>query len=264
MDMRWRQPWVGKASTVRRRLVSGRQHSGFKRCNRLRTFYTGRVPLDEINLLFEDEHLLVLDKPSGLLCVPGRGPDKQDCLSARVQRRWPEALVVHRLDMATSGLVLMARNPQVQRALGDAFAARQIWKRYEAVVDGLADQAHWQSIDAPLMADWPRRPLQKVDAAGKPSLTRWRTLAAHATANGTCQSTHLLLEPQTGRSHQLRVHLAHIGHPILGDTLYGDARVQAMAPRLMLHATVLQLRHPVTAQALRVSSPAPFGFFLRE
>lgn len=213
---------------------------------------------DDLTLLHEDAHLLVLDKPAGLLCVPGRGPDKQDCLSARVQRRWPEALVVHRLDMATSGLVLMARDLPTQRALGDAFATRQIWKRYEAVVDGCADQAHWQTIDAPLMADWPRRPLQKVDAAGKPSLTRWRTLALLPGSAGRGPSSHLLLEPQTGRSHQLRVHLAFIGHPILGDALYADARVQAMAPRLMLHATVLQFRHPVTGAALRVESPAPF------
>lgn len=213
---------------------------------------------DELTLVHEDAHLLVLDKPAGLLCVPGRGADKQDCLSARVQRRWSEALIVHRLDMATSGLVLMARDLPTQRALSDAFATRRIFKRYEAIVDGLADQSHWQIIDAPLMADWPRRPLQKVDAAGKPSLTRWRTLHLTPATSARGASSHLLLEPQTGRSHQLRVHLASIGHPILGDALYADARVQAMAARLMLHATVLQLRHPVTGQALRLESPAPF------
>lgn len=219
------------------------------------------MPKDHLTLIHEDAHLLVLDKPAGLLCVPGKGVDKQDCLSARVKQRWPEALIVHRLDMGTSGLVLMARDLPTQRALSEAFAARQIWKRYEAVVDGLADQAHWQTIDAPLMADWPRRPLQKVDPAGKPSLTRWRTLntlpSPPAVAPDQVRS-HLLLEPLTGRSHQLRLHLAHIGHPILGDALYGDARVQALAPRLMLHATVLQLRHPATGGALRVQSPAPF------
>ncbi|WP_225784784.1 RluA family pseudouridine synthase [Xenophilus sp. Marseille-Q4582] len=213
---------------------------------------------DALTLLHEDAHLLVLDKPAGLLCVPGRGADKQDCLSARVQRRWPEARVVHRLDMGTSGLVLMARDAATQRALGDAFAARQVWKRYEALVDGRADEAHWQTIDAPMMADWPRRPLQKIDAAGKPSLTRWRTLEVREGAPGEACASRLLLEPHTGRSHQLRLHLAFIGHPILGDALYGDARVQARAPRLMLHATVLQLRHPATGAALRVESPAPF------
>jgi len=214
--------------------------------------------LPDIVLLHEDAHLLVLDKPAGLLSVPGRGADKQDCLSARVQRRWPEALVVHRLDMGTSGLVLMARDAPTQRALGDAFAARQVWKRYEAIVDGCADEAHWQTIDAPMMADWPRRPQQKIDAAGKPSLTRWRTLKLLPGATDADMASHLLLEPQTGRSHQLRLHLAHIGHTILGDALYGDARIQARAPRLLLHATVLQLRHPATGQALRVESPAPF------
>lgn len=212
----------------------------------------------DFTLLHEDAHLLVLDKPAGLLCVPGRGPDKQDCLSARVQRRWPEALVVHRLDMGTSGLVLMARDAPTQRALGDAFAARQVWKRYEAIVDGRAEAEHWQTIDAPMMADWPRRPLQKIDGAGKPSLTRWRTLKLLPGATQEDMASHLLLEPQTGRSHQLRLHLAHIGHAILGDALYGDARIQARAPRLLLHATVLQLRHPVTGAALRVESQAPF------
>ena len=209
----------------------------------------------DLALVHEDAHLLVLDKPAGLLCVPGRGEDKQDCLSARAQRRWPEALVVHRLDMATSGLVLMARGPDMQRALSEAFAARQVWKRYEAIVDGIADSPHWQAIDAPLMADWPRRPLQKVDPAGKPSLTRWRTLAAWPERD----ASHLVLEPHTGRSHQLRVHLASTHHPILGDALYGDARTQARASRLLLHATVLQLRHPATGQAQRFESPAPFG-----
>ena len=212
----------------------------------------------DIALLHEDAHLLVFDKPAGLLCVPGRGADKQDCLSARVQRRWPEALVVHRLDMGTSGLVLMARDLPTQRALGDAFAARQVWKRYEAIVDGRADETHWQTIDAPMMADWPRRPLQKIDPAGKPSLTRWRTLKLLPGATEEEMASHLLLEPQTGRSHQLRLHLTHIGHTILGDALYGDARIQARAPRLLLHATVLQLRHPATGEALRVESPAPF------
>ena len=212
---------------------------------------------DDYRLVHEDPHLLVLDKPAGLLCVPGRGEDKQDCLSARVQARWPGALVVHRLDMATSGLVLMARSAEVQRALGDAFAQRQVWKRYEAVVDGLAQSKGWSVTDAPMMADWPRRPLQKIDAAGKPSVTRWRTLEAWQD-RGERGASRLLLEPQTGRSHQLRLHLAHIGHPILGDALYGDARVQAAAPRLLLHATVLQFRHPATGAAVRFESPAPF------
>ncbi|MES2530374.1 MAG: RluA family pseudouridine synthase [Pseudomonadota bacterium] len=209
----------------------------------------------ELQPIHEDAHLLVLDKPAGLLCVPGRGEDKQDCLSARAQRRWPDALVVHRLDMATSGLVLMARTPAVQRTLGDAFAAGEIWKRYEAIVDGLATSEEWAVIDAPIAADWPNRPLQKIDALGKPSLTRWRVL--HTLTERV--ATHLLLEPRTGRTHQLRVHLASIGHPILGDALYGDERVKNLAPRLLLHAGVLQFRHPATGAAVRFESPTPFA-----
>ena len=209
----------------------------------------------------EDAHLLVLDKPAGLLCVPGRGEDKQDCLSARAMRQWPDALIVHRLDMATSGLVLMARGIGMQRALGDAFAGREVHKRYEAVVDGLLPMGDaWSIIDTPLMADWPRRPLQKTDPAGKPSVTRWRALRSWQLPSGEA-ATHLLLEPLTGRTHQLRVHLASIGHPILGDALYGDADVQSRAPRLLLHASELGLVHPATGQALRFeSAPDPSSF----
>lgn len=208
-----------------------------------------------MDALHEDADLLVFDKPAGLLCVPGRGPDKQDCLSARARDRWPDALIVHRLDMATSGLVLMARSPEAQRALGDEFATRQVEKRYEAIVNGLLPPSdEWAVIDAPLSADWPRRPLQKVDAAGKPSQTRWRVLRALPER----QASHLELEPLTGRSHQLRVHLLSIGHPILGDALYADPATQARAPRLMLHATSLRFTHPVTLQPMAFSSPAPF------
>ena len=207
----------------------------------------------------EDAHLLVLEKPAGLLCVPGRGADKQDCLSARALARWPDARVVHRLDMATSGLVLMARDGATQRALGDAFANRDVDKRYEAVVDGLpgatgSDARGWSVIDAPIAPDWPRRPLRVIDAAGKPSLTRWRVLEALPER----RASRLLLVPTTGRTHQLRVHLASIGHPILGDALYGDAAVQARSPRLLLHASALTLRHPATGETLRFESAAPF------
>jgi tRNA pseudouridine32 synthase/23S rRNA pseudouridine746 synthase len=213
--------------------------------------------MPDIDLIHEDAHLLVLNKPAGLLCVPGRGEDKQDCLSARAMRRWPDALVVHRLDMATSGLVLMARGAAMQRALGDAFAERRVHKRYEAIVDGaMPVQDEWSVVDSPLMADWPNRPLQKVDPAGKPSFTRWRALSSASIGNA--EATHLLLEPLTGRSHQLRVHLLSIGHPILGDALYGNADVQARAPRLLLHASELGFVHPVTQQALCLKSPPDF------
>jgi len=212
--------------------------------------------------LFADDDLLVLIKPSGLLCVPGRGPDKQDCLSARAQARWPEALIVHRLDQATSGIVLMARHAQAQRALGDAFAERRVDKRYEAVVQGLpatanadADADGWHTIDLPIAADWERRPLRVIDAAsGKPSLTRWRAIAHDPAA----QTTRVELQPVTGRTHQLRVHLAAIGHPILGDALYADAPVQSRAARLLLHARQVAFTHPSTGQPMAFSKPAPF------
>ncbi|VTU25037.1 Ribosomal large subunit pseudouridine synthase A [Variovorax sp. PBL-H6] len=208
-------------------------------------------------VIHEDAHLLVLDKPAGLLCVPGRGDDKQDCLSARAQARWPDALVVHRLDMATSGLVLMARSPAMQRALGDAFARRRVRKRYEAIVDGpMPLSQEWSLIDAPLMADWPNRPMQKIDARdGKPSLTRWRVKRLLPDRD----ASHLWLEPLTGRSHQLRVHLLSIGHPILGDTLYGSEDVQRRAERLLLHASELEFAHPADGRVLRFESPPPFA-----
>jgi tRNA pseudouridine32 synthase/23S rRNA pseudouridine746 synthase len=205
-------------------------------------------------LVYVDEHVLVLDKPAGLLAVPGRGEDKQDCLAARAQRLWPDALVVHRLDMATSGLFLMGRGLHMQRVLSRAFAERQVAKRYEAVVAGaLAAPGEEGVIELPLAADWPNRPLQKVDpVAGRPSTTRWRVLASGA------DCTRLELEPVTGRTHQLRVHLLAIGHPIVGDALYAPPAVRGRAPRLLLHATTLQLAHPAGGEPLDFHSSAPF------
>ena len=216
-----------------------------------------------LEILHVDEALVVSNKPSGLLAVPGRGPQKQDCLSARVQRQFDDALIVHRLDQATSGLVLMARHIEAQRRLGDAFAQRRVDKRYQAVVRGLpqpddhaGDTGGWSLIDLPLIADWPNRPLQKVDREhGKPSQTRWRSVR-HDAARGV---TLLDLEPLTGRSHQLRLHLASIGHPILGDALYADAATQAMAPRLLLHACALAFAHPMGGQPCCFTLPAEFG-----
>jgi len=204
--------------------------------------------------VYVDEHLLVLDKPAGLLAVPGRGEDKQDCLSARAQRLWPDALVVHRLDMATSGLFLMGRGLHMQRILSRAFAERQVGKGYEAVVAGRVGAVGAKGvIELPLAADWPRRPLQKVDLAhGRPSTTRWQVLALQD------DCTRLALEPLTGRSHQLRVHLLALGHPILGDGLYAPPEVRALAARLLLHATALRLAHPATGEALVFDSAAPF------
>jgi tRNA pseudouridine32 synthase/23S rRNA pseudouridine746 synthase len=207
-----------------------------------------------VRVLFADDHLLVLDKPAGLLSVPGRGEDKQDCLAARAQRLYPDAMVVHRLDMATSGVFLMARGPAMQRALSIAFAGREVRKRYVALVAGRME-ADEGAIDLPLIADWPNRPRQIVDHAhGKPSRTLWRMLACDAASD----TTRVELEPVTGRSHQLRVHLQAIAHPILGDALYAPAAVQERAARLMLHATRLDLAHPVTGEPLSFTSEAPF------
>jgi tRNA pseudouridine32 synthase/23S rRNA pseudouridine746 synthase len=212
---------------------------------------------------FIDYALLVIDKPGGLLSVPGRGDDKQDCLSARVQQRYPDALIVHRLDMATSGLMLMARGLAAQRLLSLAFAERRVHKQYIAVVHGLAaepapaDADGWGLIDLPIAADWPRRPLRVIDAVlGKPSQTRWRVESRDAVAG----TSRVLLEPLTGRSHQLRVHMLALGHPIVGDALYGSpAPAQTLAPdTLHLHASALAFAHPLTGQALAFASPARF------
>jgi len=209
-------------------------------------------------LLYVDDHMLVLNKPSGLLSVPGRGPDKQDCLSARVQRRYPDALIVHRLDMQTSGLLAMARGIAAQRALNRAFEQRLIHKRYQAVVDGIArvtGSDEWGVIDLPLELDWPNRPKHIVDfERGRPSVTRWRVMSPDLERGGT----RLELEPVTGRSHQLRVHLQAIGHPILGDDLYASLEAVARASRLLLHAHELKLPHPVTGELMIFSSPPPF------
>ena len=211
----------------------------------------------ELTVLYADEALLVLDKPAGLLSVPGRGEDKQDCLSRRAQAQYPDALVVHRLDMATSGLMVMARGLAAQRVLNQAFASRGVSKRYVAIVDGqLAPPPQsWGVIDLPIMVDWPHRPRRIIDEQlGKPSVTHWRVLSNNASAG----TTRLELEPVTGRSHQLRVHLLALGHAIVGDALYGSARVQAMASRLLLHACALELCHPVSGQPMRFDSAEDF------
>lgn len=208
-------------------------------------------------VIHEDETLLVLDKPSGLLSVPGRGEDKQDCLSARAQARYPDALIVHRLDMATSGLMIFARGLDMQRALNQAFSCRQVKKTYTAVVDGLlaCTDDEWQTIDLPIVVDWPNRPLRIIDhELGKPSQTRWRAVSQDHAA----KTTRLELEPITGRSHQLRVHMLAIGHSILGDALYATPLVQAKAQRLQLHACALELMHPLSGEALRFFSKPPF------
>ena len=208
-------------------------------------------------LLHHDDALLVLNKPSGLLSVPGRGEDKQDCLSARVQAEFSDALVVHRLDMATSGLLLMARGLSAQKKLNAAFENRQIQKRYVACVAGhLPMDPQWQTIDLPILVDWPNRPLRTIHPQGQASVTRWRCIAnAIPALKGTSR---LELEPLTGRSHQLRVHLQALGHPIAGDRLYAPTDVQALAPRLLLHACALTFPHPLSGETLTWHCPADF------
>ena len=213
-------------------------------------------------VLHADDWLLVVDKPAGLLSVAGRGPAGEDCLHARLQQAWPDALVVHRLDMATSGLMVFARGERAQRILSIAFAARAVEKRYVAIVAGKPEPAStdgegWATIELPLAADWPARPRQKVDAAGgRPSLTRWRV--ARESLRAREDGTRLELQPVTGRSHQLRVHLAAIGHPILGDALYAPAPIAGAAPRLLLHAESLALAHPADGRPLVWRCDAPF------
>ena len=201
-----------------------------------------------------DATCLVVVKPAGLLSVPGRGTHLQDCLSARVQAIHADALVVHRLDMATSGLLLFARGAAAQRCLSQAFAQREVHKRYVAVVHGRMAQDQGE-IDLPLMADWPNRPMQKVDTDhGKPSLTRYRVLAFDAATH----TTRVLLEPVTGRAHQLRVHLFAIGHPMLGDALYAPPPVLAMANRLLLHAESIAFRHPTNGSMIELTCGVTF------
>ena len=205
--------------------------------------------------IYADAHLLVLNKPAGLLSVPGKGDGKKDCLSSRVQKSYPDALIVHRLDMATSGLMLMGRGAVMQTALSKLFETREIFKRYEAVVDGhMAANPNWQLIDLPIALDWPNRPLRIIHGNGKPSQTRWRAMRYNADAN----TTRVELEPMTGRSHQLRVHLKALGHPMLGDALYAPDDVQAKSCRLLLHACTLRFLHPASGETMVFENASAF------
>jgi tRNA pseudouridine32 synthase/23S rRNA pseudouridine746 synthase len=203
-------------------------------------------------ILFADDYMVVADKPSGLLSVPGRGPDKQDCLAACVQAEFPDALTVHRLDMATSGLIVLARGADAHRRLSLAFSERRVEKRYVAVVAG-AVAADEGEVDLPLITDWPNRPRQMVDfRVGKPSLTRYRVIFREP------GRTRLALEPVTGRSHQLRVHMMALGHPIFGDIFYAPPEIAALSDRLLLHAEYLAVPHPGTGEIIAFTRAAPF------
>ena len=210
-----------------------------------------------LDVVYADDAIVVLNKPSGLLSVPGRGEDKQDCLSRRVQAQFPDALIVHRLDMATSGLMVMARGATLQRQLNDAFALRKVHKAYEAVVAGLLPPTPQpgQLIALPIAVDWPNRPLRVIDPVlGKPSETIMHRLKSDLVTN----TSRVTLEPVTGRSHQLRVHLQAIGHPIVGDALYAPPAVAAQAQRLLLHARFLSFIHPKTGTSVAFNCPGDF------
>ncbi len=207
-------------------------------------------PADPLVVLHHDHQLLFVEKPSGLLSVPGRGAHLADCLLARVQAVFPEALLVHRLDRDTSGVMVFALTPHAQRHLGLQFERRQARKSYLARVHGRLEPRRG-SVDLPLAVDWPNRPRQKVDPEGREAVTEWRVLRA------SDAESRVRLTPRTGRSHQLRVHMAAKGHPILGDAFYATGAARAH-PRLMLHAEALRLRHPDGGRGIEVKSRAPF------
>ncbi|MDE0591099.1 RluA family pseudouridine synthase [Halocynthiibacter sp. C4] len=212
---------------------------------------TYNPPQDPLDVLHLDHHLLVVNKPSGLLSVPGKGEHLADCLIARVQAAFPDALLIHRLDRDTSGVMVFALTPHAQRHIGLQFEKRQTKKTYVARVFGrIAEKTG--TVDLPLIVDWPNRPLQHVNfETGKEAITDWRVVKYEENA------TRVRLFPKTGRSHQLRVHMREIGHPILGDPFYATGAA-LNAPRLMLHAEELRLRHPEGGAGQRFRAPAPF------
>ncbi len=208
-------------------------------------------PNTPLELIHEDHELLVVNKPAGLLSVPGKGDHLRDCLITRLQAAFPEALLVHRLDMDTSGVIVFARTPAAQRHLGLQFEKRIIKKCYLALVWGQVDGKEGV-IDLPLIVDWPNRPLQKVcHETGRAAVTEWKVLRHDET------STRMRLFPQTGRSHQLRVHMRELGHPILGDPFYATGPARDF-PRLMLHAETLRLRHPDGGRGMTFRAKNPF------
>ena len=211
-------------------------------------------PHTSLDILFEDKYLLVLNKPGGLLSVPGRGEDKQDCLVTRVQLEFPDALIVHRLDMSTSGLMVLARGKEVERDLSILFQKRNVNKKYISVVNEKVSP-DFGEINLPLITDWPNRPKQKIDfETGKASQTQYKVLSYNEKNN----STRLELTPLTGRTHQLRVHMQSLGHAILGDELYANKEVIEKASRLLLHACYLSFKHPVTGELIEINSEPEF------
>lgn len=208
-------------------------------------------PTDPLKILYSDHHLLVVDKPAGLLSVPGKGEHLADCLLCRIQAAWPEVLLVHRLDRDTSGVMVFALSSMAQRHLGLQFEKRQTKKVYYARVWGHV-AAKTGTVDLPIIVDWPNRPLQKIDhEKGRQAVTDWRVVRYEDA------ETRVRLFPHTGRSHQLRLHMKEIGHPILGDPFYATGPARDF-PRLMLHAESLRLRHPEGGAGMNFSAPRPF------
>ena len=211
-----------------------------------------RPPDAPLEILHADDSILIVNKPDGLLTVPGKAPDLADCLLARVQAEFKEALLVHRLDLGTSGLMVFARRRAAQRHIGLQFERRHVKKIYHARVHGRV-AAPAGRIELPLAADWFNRPLQKVDFhRGKPAETEWEVLSFEQDA------TRLKFMPKTGRSHQLRIHARAIGHPIIGDPLYGFDGGAIAVGRLQLHAETLRLFHPEDGERIAFTSPCPF------
>ena len=208
-------------------------------------------PSGAVPIIHRDEDLLVIDKPAGLLSVPGRGAHLADCAIERLKAEFPEVLLCHRLDRDTSGVMVFALTKAAQRAMGLSFERRKVTKRYVARVAGRVAEASG-TVDLPLIVDWENRPLQRVDhEVGKPAVTDWTRLDA------TDRESRVRLMPRTGRSHQLRVHMRAIGHPILGDPFYADGPARDH-PRMMLHAEGLKFAHPVTEKVMRFETDVPF------
>ncbi|GLP98140.1 bifunctional tRNA pseudouridine(32) synthase/23S rRNA pseudouridine(746) synthase RluA [Paraferrimonas sedimenticola] len=205
-----------------------------------------------LDVLHQDKDIIVLNKPSGLLSVPGRDPAHYDSIYARVLEEHPNAQIVHRLDMATSGVIVVALRRNAERELKRQFRDRETSKTYHARVWGHLEQKQG-SVDLPLICDWPNRPKQMVCYEnGKPSLTHYKVLREDK------QSSLVELTPITGRSHQLRVHMMALGHPILGDNFYAEAQAKALSPRLLLHASSLTIAHPYSEQELTFACEASF------
>ncbi|MBZ6391454.1 MAG: bifunctional tRNA pseudouridine(32) synthase/23S rRNA pseudouridine(746) synthase RluA [Pantoea dispersa] len=206
-----------------------------------------------LHILYQDEHIMVVNKPSGLLSVPGRLEEHKDSVMTRIQRDFPQAESVHRLDMATSGVIVVALTKAAERELKRQFREREPAKQYVARVWG-HPAAEQGIIDLPLICDWPNRPKQMVSVElGKPAQTEYQVLAYDADNSARVQ-----LKPITGRSHQLRVHLLALGHPILGDRFYAHPEALAMASRLQLHAESLTITHPAFGNSMTFRQPADF------